>query len=232
MCIVSIRHLLITIVLLAAALPARANETYLSGFEAANPHLRMAISYLRTGNSDLAAIEIETFQAKWTPLDDRLPAGRLKSTVKTVAAAAKSALDSVDSGKLDEARKTLLDARQKLYEANKTENLSPFADCIWGAIKTGYPLWSYRDPAPDLKDPAIAKKIISINNAYLDALRGCRKIAPKDVAEDSEYTRLMDNADNSLSAIPGSINAGDGGQLYRYLIELRSIDRLLYFRFG
>lgn len=232
MCIVPLRRLLFTIALVAAVAPARANEAYLAGFEAANPHLRTAISYLRTRNSDLAAIEIESFQAKWSPLDDKLPAGRLKNAIKDMAAAAQAALDEVDSGKPEEARKRLLEARQKLYEAHKALKLAPFADCIWGAIKTGYPLWGYRDPAPDLANSATAKKIIEINNGYLTALRGCRKIAPKDVAGDPEYTRLMDNADKSLSAIPASVKAGDGGQLYRYLIELRSIDNLLYFRFG
>ncbi|MEC9368451.1 MAG: hypothetical protein VX871_07140 [Pseudomonadota bacterium] len=226
------RRYLVLVFMLAALTPACANEAYLEGFEAANPHLRVAVSYLRTGNSDLAAIEIESFQAKWAPLRQKLQPGPLATMVEGVGASAAKALEQVDAGKPDEARKLLLDARQRIHDTHAAAGLKPFADCIWSAIKVGYPLWGYREPPPNLGDAVTAKKIVDVNNAYLAALRGCRKRAPKDVAADPEYTRLMDNADTSLSAIPATVKAKDGGQLYRYLIELRSIDRLLYFRFG
>lgn len=226
------RHLLLTFLLLSAAVPGHASEAYLTAFETANPHLRKAVSYLRTGNSDLAAVEVESFLAGWPPVDGRVADGVIGKVVLDTAKAAQQAIADIDAGKPDDARKKLLDARQQLFDMHKTRQFKPFADCIWAAIGTGNPLWGYRDPAPDLANAATSKKIVGVTKDYLQALRGCRARAPKEIATDPEYTRLMDNADKSLSAIPASVKARDGGQLHRYLIELRSIDRLLYFRFG
>ena len=47
-----------------------------------------------------------------------------------------------------------------------------------------------------------------------------------------EFRRLVDGAKASLALIPKAIATRDGDLLHRMLIELRSFDNLLAFRFG
>jgi hypothetical protein len=47
-----------------------------------------------------------------------------------------------------------------------------------------------------------------------------------------EFRRLIDGAKASLEFIPKAIAARDADLLHRVLIELRSFDNLLDFRFG
>ena len=47
-----------------------------------------------------------------------------------------------------------------------------------------------------------------------------------------EFRRLVDGAKASLALIPKAIATRDSDLLHRVLIELRSFDNLLAFRFG
>jgi hypothetical protein len=47
-----------------------------------------------------------------------------------------------------------------------------------------------------------------------------------------EFRRLVDGSKASLTLIPKAIAARDGDLLHRVLIELRSFDNLLAFRYG
>ncbi len=54
----------------------------------------------------------------------------------------------------------------------------------------------------------------------------------KQFAKSPEFRRLVDGAKTSLSLIPKAIATQDTDLLHRVLIELRSFDNLLAFRFG
>jgi hypothetical protein len=52
------------------------------------------------------------------------------------------------------------------------------------------------------------------------------------VRQAPEFRRLVDGAKASLTLIPKAIATRDGDLLHRVLIELRSFDNLLAFRYG
>jgi hypothetical protein len=52
------------------------------------------------------------------------------------------------------------------------------------------------------------------------------------VCSEGEFRRLIDGAQQSLALIPKAVATRDADLLHRVLIELRSFDNLLAFRFG
>ena len=72
------------------------------------------------------------------------------------------------------------------------------------------------------------------NNAslYGSILDRCDGVASETVQKSPEFRRLVDGANASLLLIPKAIATQDTDLLHRVLIELRSFDNLLAFRFG
>jgi hypothetical protein len=60
----------------------------------------------------------------------------------------------------------------------------------------------------------------------------CDGIAGESIRQMPEFRRLIDGAKASLELIPKAIATRDADLLHRVLIELRSFDNLLDFRFG
>ena len=70
--------------LLGGGLNAHADDLadFNSAVEAASAHNRVAIGYLRTGNADLASLEIDRLRDKWALLSGLFPAaGRALLTI-------------------------------------------------------------------------------------------------------------------------------------------------------
>ena len=67
---------------------------------------------------------------------------------------------------------------------------------------------------------------------YGSVLKRCDGMADDTVRQAPEFRRLVDGAKSSLALIPKAIAIRDGDLLHRVLIELRSFDNLLAFRFG
>ena len=57
-------------------------------------------------------------------------------------------------------------------------------------------------------------------------------MAPRSIRRHAEFRRLIDGALASLAQIPKAIEARDADLLHRLIIELRSFDNLLAFRYG
>ena len=58
------------------------------------------------------------------------------------------------------------------------------------------------------------------------------RLEPQTVRRDPEFRRLIDGALASTAQIPKAVETQDSDLLVRLLIELRSFDNLLAFRFG
>ena len=204
--------------------------TYLEWFKPANAKLRTASTYLRTGNIDFAAIALEGI------IDGKTPSGfsgSLSDAIANTVAKSKAALALIDENQEDKARDMLLKLRESLFQSNKSANVTVFDDCIWTLIKRGPALWTYRKNKPDLNDPEQVKAVAKAASDYLAQLDACDQKASAELKADQDYQRLVTGARQSLQRIPKETLANrDGGQLFRFLIELRSFDRLLYFRFG
>ncbi len=62
--------------------------------------------------------------------------------------------------------------------------------------------------------------------------RRCHARAPAAAAESAEFNRLFDSAQDTLGRLRRALNEGNGARLINTLRELRSLDRMLFLRFG
>lgn len=203
--------------------------------EAALAHLRVAWSYARTGNADLAGIEADAFLAAWDELARTVtPAGGadMAAMVAEVRRLAADALERIDANELAAAKERLARARGSIRAFQGHAGIATFADCIWDANRAGDALWAFIPDRPDLTKARTARRVGETAAAYTAALRRCNETAPEEVAKEEEFRRLMDGALRSLDVVAQAVAARDGALLHRYLIEIISFDRLLYFRYG
>ncbi len=226
-----------------SAAPATAGD--LSNFNEAVDkvavHYRTATSYLRTGNADLAAIEVEDMRRAWTKLvkqfGSKTPdafAGNslyndlLQNSARTID----KALGLIDSGDLSGAAQETIQLRKNLSAMRRASGLYIFADCILDANKAMDEFFVYKTDLPKWGDKGVKADVQSKAAIYGFMLHQCDAMATPAIKADPEFRRLVDGALNGLSFVPEAVHNEDSGQLYRVLIELRSFDNLLFFRFG
>lgn len=229
--------------LLALASPAGAGDLadFNAAAETALANARTAAGYLRTGNIDLAAIELDEMVVAWDRLRDRFEAAPPDAfdgnalygpTLAKTATRIGAALDKIDAEDAPAAREILNDIRIDLSAMRRASGLYLLADAVLNANATMEILIRYKEPRPDLNDPAIGTVVLWYAAKYEAALARCDAMAFEAVRTDPEFRRLIDGALYSLARIPQAITSKDDGLLFRLLIELRSFDNLLYFRYG
>jgi hypothetical protein len=81
-------------------------------------------------------------------------------------------------------------------------------------------------------DGPVAEWILTLANGVIVVLNRCDREAPETVRHEQEFRRLLDGMLNSLRQMPDALGARDGEWLHRLLIEQRSFEQLLLFRFG
>jgi len=57
-------------------------------------------------------------------------------------------------------------------------------------------------------------------------------MAPTAIHSDIEFVRLFDGAESSVASLMPALDARDSQAVVNVLRELRSFDRILFFRFG
>jgi len=228
---------ILTLILILAAVPARADDLadFNAAVEAASAHNRVAIGYLRTGNTDLAALEVDRLREAWSRVSARkrpevFKDGTLYVTVMTdIATRLVSADMMLNMGKPEIARQALIGIRDNLYTLRKSAGIVVLADCVRDANAEMDALMVFNDRALDLAksatDLAAKAKQYDATLARCDGIAGPAKSEP-------EFRRLIDGAKASLALIPKAIETRDTNLVHRVLIELRSFDNLLAFRFG
>ena len=107
-----------------------------------------------------------------------------------------------------------------------------FTDCIREASTAYRALDVFRVQRPDLSAPATRAAVADAARASDAAFARCEGEAPAAVRADPDFRRLIDGARASLGKVPQAATASDGDLLHRLLIELRSFEQLLLFRFG
>lgn len=238
------KRILVFILALFAA-SASAGGSDLSAFNAAvekaESHNRVAIGYLRTGNIDLASLEFDRLRDAWSDLQRRFASKRPQVfdgnqqyivVMTDIATRLITADMLLKSGRPDGARETLQAIRTDLYGLRKSAGIVTLADCILDANGAMDALMVYNDRALDWSKPDIASGIADKATRYGTALTRCDGIAEGTTRQSPEFRRLIDGAKASLALIPKAITDRDTGLLHRVLIELRSFDNLLAFRFG
>lgn len=209
-------------------------RTAIDGFSA---HRRVAMGYLRTDNSELAAIEIEQMRDRWQEdvrsippgvLNDRALVGALAATEQAIL----GTLAAANNGELTAAQRLLDHAAQPLQAWRRANGIRLFSDCIAEAAETYGRLDVYRSSAPDLAILATRDSILAAATGTETALKRCADEAPAGIRNEAEFRRLIDGMLNSLSQMPEALRQRDSGLLHRLLIEQRSFEQLLAFRFG
>lgn len=206
--------------------------------DAFSEHRRTASGYLRTGNPELGSIEIERLRAHWSraaanvpPAIARQPQFRQmlaeteQSIVKSLAAA--------DGGDFDAAQSLLDRAAETLRRWRLANGIRLFSDCI-AEIGDAYAVLDrHRVKPPNLMAAASTAEQIVAEAAVVEAaLRKCDGEATAAIRGLPEFRRLVDGMIESLRQVPQAIGRRDPAYLHRLLIEQRSFERLLTFRFG
>lgn len=225
------RGLLLALLLFAA--PARADDLadFNAAVEAAMSHHRVALGYLRTGNIDLAAIEIDEMRAAWGKVATvPRPAvfrdqERYTGTMLEIAAGLVGTTLVLNMGRADIAHESLEKIRASLSALRRENGVTVLADCVLDANTAMDALFAH-DKTPDWN------KIASAADAYRATLQRCDGMAAPNVKSSPEFRRLIDGALASLAQFPKAIETRDNDLLHRLLIELRSFDNLLAFRYG
>jgi hypothetical protein len=223
----------LVLALLLFATPARADDLadFNAAVEAAMSHHRVALGYLRTGNVDLAAIEIDDVRAAWGKVATvPRPAAfrnqeRYTGTMLEIAAGLVGTTLVLNMGRADIARESLEKIRASLSALRRENGVTVLADCVLDANTAMDALFAH-DKTPDWN------KIASAADAYRMTIQRCDAMAAPNVKSSPEFRRLIDGAFVSLAQFPKAIETRDGDLLHRLLIELRSFDNLLAFRYG
>ena len=204
-------------------------------------HNRVAIGYLRTGNTDLASLEIDRLRQSWGALQQRF-AGRRPDpfdgnhlygkTFTGVSARLVAAELLLNAGRPDAAMDSLIKLRGDFYELRKASGIEVLADCVRDANQVMDALMVYNDRALDFAKPETRYDIAGKASVYGYVLERCDGMAGEPIHSEPEFRRLVDGAKASLALIPKAVETRDADLLHRVLIELRSFDNLLAFRFG
>jgi hypothetical protein len=219
--------------------PARADDLsdFHAAVEKAASHQRIAIGYLRTGNVDLASLEIERMREAWAGVAAlKRPAALNRDPqlytkiMLDVATRLIGATLVLDMGRPDVARDSLQAIRAEISALRKVNGIVVLADCVIDANAAMDRLMTFNDEAIDWSKNATA--VAGAANAYRGQIERCDGMASADIRSAAEFRRLIDGAKNSLAQIPKAVTERDGNLLHRLLIELRSFDNLLAFRYG
>lgn len=237
------RLLCLALLCIAGALPARAGDLadFNAALEAASSHNRVAIGYLRTGNADLAALEIDRFRESWAQVTRRFGGKRpdafdgnaLYPLLFTGVSMRLVGADiMLKSGRLDAARDGLLLVRDDFSALRKASGIVVLADCVRDANAAMDRLYAFDDRAQDMSKADTGLKVAQAAAVYGHELTRCDAMASDAVRASDEFRRLIDGAQTSLLLIAKAVTSNDADLLHRVLIELRSFDTLLAFRFG
>lgn len=237
---------LATLAVIAALLatPALAAGTlaeFNAAIERAAAHYRVALGYLRTGNTDLAAVEVERMRETWSGVarDFAQPPPEMakdlqlyRNTMLDVGVRLVTASMMIDSDRAAVAADALRAIRNELSDLRKANGIVVLADCVRDANAAMDALYVFNDRDLDWSRPGVAKDLQAKAASYGNTMKRCDGLADAKTRTDPEFRRLVDGAAASLTFIPKAIETRDAGLLHRVMIELRAFDHLLAFRYG
>ncbi len=209
--------------------------------EAVSAHNRVALGYLRTGNVDLAAVEIDRLRTAWSQLNTRFAGKRPDAfdgdpqyviAMTDIATRLVAADMMLNSGRPEQASVALKAVRDDFHALRRSAGIAVLADCIGEANAVMDALMVYNVRDLDWTKSPTRFGIASKAAIYGYVLNRCDGMASEAVRKSPEFRRLIDGAKAGLVLIPKAIASRDSDLLHRILIELRSFDNLLAFRFG
>ncbi len=194
---------------LAFCMPAKADdlEDFHRAVEAAMSHHRVALGYLRTGNIELAGLELEGMRETWgkvstlpRPAAFRDPQ-RYTGTMLEIAAGLIGTTLVLNMGSPEVARESLEKIRKLLSGLRRDNGATVLADCILDANTAMEQLFALDEKTTDW-NATLAQDAASKATAYGDTLRRCDGMAPPGIRRHADFRRLIDGAAASLAQIP------------------------------
>lgn len=236
------RAAILALTLGLTAATARADDLtdFNAAVERAAAHNRVADGYLRTGNTDLASLEIDRLREAWTALTERFGGrrpeafrdGQLYTTTLLKISTSLVAADMMlNSGRADAARASLEGIRTDLYNLRKSAGIVVLADCVRDANAIADKLMAFHRSI-DWESADQRKALADGTADYVKTMDRCDALASPEIRSNPEFRRLVDGARSGLGFIPKAIETHDTNLLQRVLSELRSFDNLLAFRYG
>jgi hypothetical protein len=237
-------HLLLAIVL---AYPAWAQpsdeplEDFLDAKQGAYRYYRSAWFYLRTGNIDLAAMELSFFVRGWQEIQSRFsdappdPFGNDPhwaeglAEIGAMAADGMAALETADAEAAESSLKAIPRVMAEIRARNGVITFSDAVDSLTYAMEI---LWRFRHETVDFDDEATVTEISDGAARLRAAFDRLRDDAPDDVAFDDQFLRLVNDSDAAVDRLEDALVARDQRALVDALRELRSFERLLWLNFG
>ena len=202
-------------------------------------NLRTAASYARTGNLALAQMETDEAAAAWkklathaSPPRPPYPPAALTQFLDEGSQRLGTVAHALDGGDVAAAGRELLQLRRSFRELRRRSGLYDLSDCVFEIAPAMDRLRVAATRYGEHPGPAQAEDTVAGASALRDRLQRCNDWARADVAETSEFRRLIDGAIASSGEISHAAMAGDEPLVHRYLIELQSYAQLLDFRFG
>lgn len=202
---------------------------------------RAATSYLRTGNAGLASLELASALESWgsvvltnsdSPPKPYMNDPKFVPTLSSINKTLEVALKQAEDGDAEGALKTLGPVRDQIYDLRTRNGVRLYADCITELNRAVEPLYERRHNPPDLSSVYIRQQVTEESETYEKLLKDCRAMAPEEYAGDPEFKRLFDGTLESIQSMYPAIDSQDPGRVVNVLRELRSFDRIIYFRFG
>ncbi|MDH3594080.1 MAG: hypothetical protein OEU09_06530 [Rhodospirillales bacterium] len=234
---------LAALVLAGSAGAGRASE--LSDFNDATAeayrHYRAAVSYLRTGNAALAAIELEAAAGRWRDVTGRFAANppdafagdpAWGATLTGIGQSIGQALTSTDAGDLKRARETLAPVRGELGALRRRNGVIVFSDRVDEVTAAMDRLWRFRHERPDFGAAGTLRELTRGTAVLEHLLQRCQEEAPAALRNDPDFVRFLDSAAEGMERLWQAIEGRDEQLLINTLRELRSFERLFFLRFG
>jgi hypothetical protein len=212
-----------------------------AAIERAAAHNRVALGYLRTQSTELAAVELDRMRDAWGELTGRFgssPPAVLKDnrlyteTLVDVPTRIVTAIIMLDMGRTDIARNSLQMIRLSLSNLRRESGIEILADCVLDYSAVMATFVAYDDTPPDWNRPEMASELSSRADAIIKTASRCDQLADEDVRAKPEFRRLIDGTLASLAFVPKVIADKDNDLLHRLIGELKAFDNLLAFRFG
>jgi len=231
------------VALLAALGAARADDLALfnAAMEDVAAHNRVAIGYLANENLDLAVVELDRMKESWGAFAERFSGNRPEpfrdnklyvNMLVDVPTRIVTAMIMINFGRPDIAKNSLESIRDEMSAVRRASKVEVLADCVLDSHAAMEAFSLYRDKVPDWNDPAMRGDIAAKADAYGTTVKRCDGMAPEAVRGNPEFRRLVDGIAASLAFVPKAVAERDRDLLYRVIIELRSFDHLLGFRYG
>ncbi|MEM9440167.1 MAG: hypothetical protein AAGA73_06955 [Pseudomonadota bacterium] len=202
---------------------------------------RSAMFYLRTGNTDVAYLDLDTSITSWQSVVERFGKSppvafaddtRFHETLVSVQTALESGRTLLDKNDQTSAVTMLTSVRAELAALRSRNGIRVYRDCIDEMNAAMDRLWTHRHEPPDFADPDDVNAV-KRDAAITDYLyrRRYESASAEDQSDDA-FKRMFEGSLLSLPLIFDALDQGNKAMLINLLRELRSFDHMIWLEFG